>query len=409
MMPAPAYEPSATEGRACPGCGSADLRVFYEQRRVPAHSMILCEARDEAVSFPRGDIVLAHCAECDFVSNLAFDATLGDYGPTYESSQASSGTFNRFQQSMVADLVERHHLRGKTVLEIGCGQGEFLLALCETGGNEGVGLDPAYVGPPSVAAGDGRATFVAELLSSELPTSSVDFVCCKMTLEHISRPAEFVATIRRSLGERRDVPVFMQVPEAVRIFRGAAFWDVYYEHCSYFSPAALASLFQREGFEVTRVERVYDGQYLVVEALPSGAACRRPAADGHGMGSRPHVETFAGRTGELVDGWKRRLREAAARSHRVIVWGGGSKAVAFLSAVDAGGAIGYVVDVNPRKWRTYLPSSGHLVAPPEAVRSDPPDLVVVMNPIYVEEIRRQLRGLGADPTILALAESPDDG
>ena len=43
----------------------------------------------------------------------------------------------------VLDLIRRYDLRGKEVIEIGCGKGEFLSLLCEVGDNRGVGFDPA--------------------------------------------------------------------------------------------------------------------------------------------------------------------------------------------------------------------------------------------------------------------------
>ena len=61
---------------------------------------------------------------------------------------------------------------------------------------------------------------------------------------------EFIATIRRSIGERPDTVVFFQIPNARYVLCDVAFWDIYYEHCSYFTPGSLARLFRRSGFEV---------------------------------------------------------------------------------------------------------------------------------------------------------------
>ena len=59
-----------------------------------------------------------------------------------------------------------------------------------------------------------------------------------MTLEHIPATGDFVRMVRRAIGDAvRNRPVFFQIPEATRILRDCAFEDIYYEHCSYFSPA----------------------------------------------------------------------------------------------------------------------------------------------------------------------------
>jgi hypothetical protein len=47
-----------------------------------------------------------------------------------------------------------------------------------------------------------------------------------------------------------------------------AFWDVYYEHCSYFSAGSLTRLFRKAAFDVLQVGREYGDQYVTIEARP---------------------------------------------------------------------------------------------------------------------------------------------
>ena len=49
-----------------------------------------------------------------------------------------------------------------------------------------------------------------------------------------------------------------------------------------------------------------------------------------------------------------------------------------------------MVDINPHKHGKYLAGSGHQIVGPDALVEIKPDVVVVMNPIYVEEIRADL-------------------
>ena len=72
-----------------------------------------------------------------------------------------------------------------------------------------------------------------------------------------------------------DAVVFFQVPDMKRILQERAFWDVYYEHCSYFTAGSLDRLFTRAGFDVTEVWREYGGQALMIAASP-----RAPRAAG---------------------------------------------------------------------------------------------------------------------------------
>ena len=75
---------------------------------------------------------------------------------------------------------------------------------------------------------------------------------------------------------------------------------------------------------------------------------------------------------------------------RVVMWGSGSKATAFLNALDIESEIDGVVDINPNRWGMYLATCGQEIIAPDRLREHPPDLVIAVNPIYREEIRRYL-------------------
>lgn len=66
--------------------------------------------------------------------------------------------------------------------------------------------------------------------------------------------------------------LFSELPDVTRILREVAFWDVYYEHCSYFSAGSLARLFTTKEFDVTEVFLALDDQYLLLYADPSEGA-----------------------------------------------------------------------------------------------------------------------------------------
>ena len=58
-----------------------------------------------------------------------------------------------------------------------------------------------------------------------------------------------------------------------------------------------------------------------------------------------------------------------------------------------------IVDINRFRHGKHLPGYGHRIASPEALKTCRPDLVVVMNPIYRAEIRKQLDEMGLAPEL----------
>jgi SAM-dependent methyltransferase len=389
---------------ACRCCGYSETHIFYELKSVPANSCILIPTREEALVYPKGDIILGFCLRCGFISNLAFDPDLAEYSDRYEGTQSFSPTFNAFQKELALQLVERYGLRNKNILEIGCGQGEFLALLCEMGGNRGVGYDPGYRGGHEFRDARSAVTVVKDYYSERHADRKVDFVCCKMTLEHIPKPLEFTAMLRRSLSGNPGATLFFQVPDAERTMRVCAFEDIYYEHSSYFTTGSLARLFSGSGFGVTRVGTEYGGQYLTIEAkvsCPSGATTVSQS-DKDIRSVEKHVNAFRNGVWEKIAGWQATIAVYAREGKKVALWGSGSKASAFTTALGLSQELPYVVDINPRKNGFYMAGTGQRIVMPEFLQDYGPDAVVVMNGVYRDEIRKELERIGVEVDLLVV-------
>jgi SAM-dependent methyltransferase len=379
-------------GVRCHSCGAGGLDVFYEVERVPVHSCLLLPTREAALKYPTGGLRLGFCRSCGFIQNTIFDPGLLDYSARYEETQGFSLRFQAFARELAQTLIERHDVRGKRVLEIGCGKGEFLSLLCGLGGNTGTGIDPAYVEGRLAGEATSGITFIQDFYSERYAHLSGDLVVCRHTLEHVQPTRDFLNTVRRSIGERLDTTVFFEVPDVVRVLREQAFWDIYYEHCSYFSLGSLARLFRDSGFDILDLATGFDDQYLLLEARPVlGPTIPAFEAESDLDQLARDVELFRGDAVRKLDGWREKLDEMRRSGRRPVIWGSGSKAVAFLNVLGVTDEIEHVVDINPYKHGMYLAGSGHHIVAPEALVAYEPDVVIVMNPIYCEEIGQQLR------------------
>jgi SAM-dependent methyltransferase len=414
---------------SCPGCYAKKVAIFYDIRDLPVHSVLLLNTREEALNYPKGNIALGFCWSCGLVSNYAFDASLHEYSAKYESSQSFSPTFNSFSNRLAEFLIDQYGLRNKNIIEIGCGQGEFISLLVQLGGNHGIGFDPAYEGsrsynipeiPSSVAtisnsregllnrehsdSCNGCVTFVSDFYGEKYRTLDTDFICCKMTLEHIHDTSNFIRNVRNSLQIGSEAVVFFQIPEFTRILDELAFWDIYYEHCSYFSPGSLARLFRSCGFEVRDIWTDYDDQYLMIEAGPNGNRnADHPALqnDIEDIGNK--IDYFSKNYGQKIDAWKGRINEIRKKGLKTILWGSSSKSVAFLTTLKISyNDIEYVVDINPHRQGSYMAGTGQKIVSPEFLLDYKPEIVIVMNPIYSEEIRKQLESMRLEPEIITV-------
>jgi SAM-dependent methyltransferase len=365
---------------------------------VPVMCGVLWPSRDEALAAARGDIALAICERCSMMRNVAFDESLVTYEGSYDNSLHFSPTFQRYADELAARLVDRYDVRGKKVVEIGSGKGDFLRALCEVGDNQGWGFDPTYTGEQSLAAD--RVTFVPEYFTGDLSVIP-DLVCSRHVFEHLVDPSPVLASVRRAADP--GTILYLEVPDAGYVLTPAGLWDLIYPHVGYYTATALRYLVARTGFAPLEVATAFGGQYLWVEAR-----CTETSAAAVGSAFPPAEEVeatlgvadgFAELHRKTVAGWAEELGEARRTGRRVALWGAGTKGVTFLNVVPGGAEVHAVVDVNPRKRGGFVPGTGQRVCSPADLVEDPPEVVLVMNNVYEGEIRRTLADLGLDATV----------
>ena len=387
----------------CPSCGSNDISTFYEVNNIPVNSCILLSTEQEALDFPRGNVILGFCKSCGFISNVAFDHSKVNYSSIYEDQQSFSSTFNKFAEGLAKRLVEKHQLHNKTILEVGCGKGDFLALLCELGPNSGVGIDPAHIKGRVSGKGSDRLIFIADFYSRKYANYHADFLCCRHTLEHIPNVFEFVNDIRQSIGNRLDTNVFFEIPDVTRVLREQAFWDIYYEHCSYFSFGSLARLFRNCMFDVTDLCLDFDGQYLLIETKPvPQLSSKVPYLEETVSKTASDVEYFASNCTEKQNQWRDRIRSSHDNGKRVIVWGSGSKCVAFLTTLGLKDEVDYIVDINPFRHDKFIPGVGKEIMSPQFLKESNPDLTIVMNPIYYQEIKQMISSMNIHTEIVSV-------
>jgi hypothetical protein len=386
--------------KQCPSCGGEKIDGFFTIRNAPIFSLVTVKSKQEALAVPRKDIELGFCNACGFIFNRFFDTSIDYFTGGYEDQQAFSKTFMAYLRRISEGLIEKYDLGGKTIIEIGCGKGDFLNQLVQINGGKGVGIDPAYeVGRQN----NPNLTFHKQFYALDHGKIPASLICCRHTLEHIHQTAEFLKLIRDSLGDRTDPVIFFEIPQIKRILEIRAFWDIYYEHCSYFSPGALARLFRSTGYEILDLRLDYGDQYLLIEARPS---LRKSDKTFEIEESVEQLKTLVGQFKEKIQqellGWRETLTKLKDGGKKTVVWGGGSKSVGFLVNFADLDLIQYVVDVNPHMEGNFIPGIGKMYVQPKFLKEYRPDAVIIMNNIYKDEITKSLNEMGLQPAVYAL-------
>jgi hypothetical protein len=340
------------------------------------------------------------------VFNRAYEDELVDYEEDYENSQMFSPRFRQYAEELADQLIATYDLHHKYIVEVGGGKGDFLRMICDRGNNSGVSFGPSYKPEPNDDI-PGNVRFVADYYTAKYANEPADLIICRHVLEHFREPRELVTAVREAVGNRNNLTVYFEVPNGRFILRERACWELIYQHCSYFTDRSLVTLFAECGFEAHNVRERFGGQFLTIEAraISDDVAAKRSAL-GRGDATAAWAttalcEALGPAFGACLTDWSKYFEQQQLKGRRIIVWGAGAKAVTFLNSVDpAGSAISHVVDVNPRKAGRFIGGSGQKIIEPSAVRKLRPDVIVLMNPIYRDEIASAVRALGVDAELL---------
>ena len=388
---------------SCPACGGNEFERFFEISELPVNCIALCPTQEAALGCPKARIELGFCLRCGAVSNLAFDAARLTYDPSYDNSLHFSSTFQKYADEVARYLIERYDLHGKTIIDVGCGNGEFLTLVCGLGNNRGVGFDPSFIpGRTSLEAGKG-ITIIQDYYSEQYAEHGADFLMCRHVLEHVARPQRFLRSLRATLTEKPGAAIFFELPSASFIFQNKGIWDIIYEHCFYYSSGALARLFSSCGFDVLNVSDSFNGQYLCLEACVSSRETGFLGDAGGDLDSmRDDILGFADEYRSCRTHWEDELGRLARQGKRVALWGAGAKGAMFLNAFRNATSLEYIVDVNPHKCGLYIPGTGQEVVSPEFLKQYRPDVLLIVNPNYRDEISHQVSALGIVPDLLSI-------
>lgn len=382
---------------ACPACAGERITQLLEIRDVPVFCNVLWSTAAQALSAATGDLALAACRDCGHVFNAAFDAVKVDYSDAYENSLHFSQHFSTYAERLAAYLVDTYDIRGKDVIDVGCGRGDFLSVICNAGNNRGCGFDKSYA-PSADGPRSRNLTFIPDFYGRRYADYPCDLLCCRHVLEHVERPDEFLAEIRHTIATKTNAVVFFEVPNAAYVLRDLGIWDLIYEHYSYFCVSSLHRLFARHGFSIQRIAELYDGQFIGIECTLGTA---HPPLPG-GMDATDvlaSLDTFPERYQRKLAHWRSMAARFERSGKRVAIWGAGSKGVTFLNLLKSSAIVG-VIDLNPRKHGRHVPGTGHEVMSPDRVPELKPDVVIAMNAVYANEIRNDLASRGLSPELL---------
>jgi hypothetical protein len=386
----------------CPICGMAESQSIYRAKNQPALLNFLYQSKQAARQAAVVDLEFRGCRSCGFVWNAAFKADAIEYRPGYVNDQSNSPRFQDHLEQVICRLAAAISTIDGAILEIGCGQGRFLEALCRKASRTGLGFDPAFARDRTSSSIEVHAEpFNADCLKT-LGGRKVSLIVCRHVFEHLPRPVEMIGAIRELLQRNRGALLYLEVPSFDWIATHRCFFDFFHEHCSLFNRSSMGTLLRKAGLRPVEIEAVFEDQYLGVVASIGDDQSPRIDADATGF---DHLAKELIQTRER---WRERIDDLLI-TRPLLPWGAGAKCVSFLNQLGFGDEqIPHAVDINPLKQNRFLPTSAQQVIAPQQVRTAFADdflSILVMNPGYREEISQCVRTLELDAELVILDRS----
>ncbi|MDA8692808.1 class I SAM-dependent methyltransferase [Saprospiraceae bacterium] len=330
-----------------------------EQNHIPIFQHMIFTNKNDALECENVSVSLSQCDNCGFVFNSNFNPELMNYDENYNNEQSNSKFFQDHLNE-VLNKVKKNLGQNRKVVEVGCGKGHFL-ELLRNNGIDCTGFDPTYEGDKDYV--------IKEYFSEKFTDINAELVVLRHTLEHVHHPLKLIQQIAKANNLKGKV--LIEVPTFQWIYDNGAFWDVFYEHCNYFTLKTLKGFFgeAKGGY-------LFGGQYIyVVGDLSTVKENVNEVLDDSHFSQNP--------INEKIDS----IKSLLTLDKTTVIWGAGGKGSTFVNLLDPkGDKIKYLVDINPAKQNKYVSVSGHHIFSPSQIEIDPPDQIIIMNPNYKDEI-----------------------
>lgn len=372
---------NVTTSRKCRVCGNglyAEPILRYENmpkiaQFLPDKDML---AKDEGMT-----LGICQCSACGLVQ---LDCEPVPYYKDVIRAAAVSDEMKRFRAQEFRQFIDRHSLQNKKMIEIGCGNGEYLsiLAGCGVGA---FGLENSSEAVKRcAAAGLNAAKGYLDKSDFKIPSAPFDAFMILNFLEHFPDPNAALRCIYNNL--MNGAVGIVEVPNFDMIVKKKMFSEFMSDHLLYFTKQTLEFALNMNGFDVIELAE-HRSDYIISATVKKRAKIDLSEFIEHEKDMKNDISAYL----------------YTLEGKRIAVWGASHQALAILSIANMSGKIKYVVDSAKFKQGKFTPVTHIPIVSPEALEKDPVDAIIVMAASYSDEVAEIIKnkyGAGIKVAIL---------
>lgn len=320
------------------------------------------------------DLKLSQCRKCGLVQL--------DCEPVYyykdstRAAERSEGLIN-VREEEYRYLIEKYNLKGKKIIEIGAGKGGYLRTLKDMTeyniSEYGIENNIEFV---KEAQGLGVNVFQGDVENKEvdLPGAPYDAFVSFSYLARLINPNNMVSLIEKNLTENGIG--YILVPSLEHLMNGTGYFDIVRDHIAYYDIETLRFLFTKNNFEILEYgNKLNLYTYVVVRKR-----------------KRLNIKKHWDYVENLIKKVQQYVSEKKNENKKIAVWCAGHYAFTVLSTTEIEENIDYIIDNAKIKQGHFAPGSKLPIVGPEHFNEAPVDVIMILGPIYIDEIVKEIRG-----------------
>jgi hypothetical protein len=345
------------------------------------------------------------CDHCWLVQTEDYAEADKLFTPDYAYFSSTSSSWLAHAEQYATTLIKELALDSQShVIEVASNDG-YLLKNFVAAGIPSLGIEPTAstadaaekLGIPVLRE------FFGEALGKRLAAEGkqADLIVGNNVYAHVPDINDFTKGLKAALKSRGTIT--LEFPHLMQLIEHTQFDTVYHEHFSYLSLHTANRIFASCNLRIWNVEelhthggslRIY-GCHVddVRETHPSVIDLLREEAN-RGLQRIQTYQDFQLRADKIKDDLLTFLIEKKRNGKKVAAYGAAAKGNTLLNYAGVKpDLVPFVCDAAESKQGKFMPGSHIPILPPDALRDDPPDLVMVLPWNIAEEVRGQLADL----------------
>lgn len=344
----------------CRVCG--EVMKVREQAFIKAtYDSIVTE---KPMEFKGKQMPIYECANC---THKQIDYALEeDYYQEHNSQTEGNAQYFgnlRKEKSFIEKL--KKYANGTTLLEIGCGNGNFLRE-AEPYFDMLTGVEPSNA---YFLKNTKKITYKRGYFDENLHLSyQYDYIVSFQVFEHMTELDSAMQKIKALLKD--DGVCLLNVPNGLKIFQSSLYHQVLLQHVNYFTPYSIAYMVKKHGFDLLAIE-------------DDDLACELNVY--FKKNKKQHLMS------EKENQISKQLLHHLRNIKNIVIWGAGRKAPSFCNGIKNDIDIVNIVDSDANKWGKYIEGMTLPIENPTKSIIDNAEAILIVAATYSVEIISTLK------------------